>query len=661
MNQPFDSALGREQQPGDCLGALTLLTRHVDSEFQRVGAIERRQFPVGQGPVRQRLEHAHGLEFVSWARRFRTFLPQDAAGWGMGRPDRVTLTVLAVSLLALLARLAGLGARPFHWDEARVGYWTLRSLAVGGYEYRPVAGGPFLYVIGRWLFSVFGAGDAIARALVALVGGLLPLSALQFRTDALEPMPERGPEGPESVADTNPTQNPAGGTAVNRSPLGLDGVETVTFATILGFAPPLLYYSRVFRGDLPLAALGLVAFGFLHRARARGSRRALYAGAAAVGLSLTTSAFAVAMVACWLVAAFLVFDEGRIRGDPAGVILSRARRVGRNLTAWTRPILRATFLTVGVVLFFYVPRGVVTPSRPATLLSALSAGSVGAVNRFLAVLVLGRHAPPTHLNDHALLPFVEGNAVTLLTTALPVVALALWGVLRERYGGRSRPAVSFCAYWAGLGLLVFPAAAEVNEPWVAVHTLVPMALPAAVGLATLWRYARSSLTDGDAVRVATALLLLTATGVHAGTVVADEVYRPPEAGDDLPGYAQPGAGLGPAMDAATTAIAATDGLDVLYVGERFLVTDESVLARPPVPETARDAFASRLPLAWYFEQAGATTASVATAEGVPAAAPPVVVTTPRHATELSDRLSDHRRYRTDLALTDRTVVVYVAA
>lgn len=577
----------------------------------------------------------------------------------MGRPDRVTLTVLAVTLLALLARAAGLGARPFHWDEARVGYWTLRSLAVGVYEYRPVAGGPFLYVVGRWLFSVFGAGDAVARSVVALVGGLLPLSALLFRTDALEPMSERGPEGPESVADTNTTQNPARGTVVSRSPLGLDAVETVALAALLGFAPPLLYYSRVFRGDLPLAAFGIVAFGLVHRARARGSRQALYAGAVAFGLALTTSAFALAMIACWLVAAVLVFDEGRVRGDPAGVILSRTRRVVRNLTAWTAPILRATLLTVGVVLFFYVPRGVVDLAQPSTLLSALYAGSVGAANRFLAVLVLGRHAPPTHLNDHALLPFVEGNAVTLLTTALPVVALALWGFIRERYGDRSRPAVSFGAYWAGFGLLVFPAATEVNEPWVAVHTLVPVALPAAVGLAALWRYARESLAAGDAVRVATALLLLTATGVHAGAVVADEVYGPPEAGDDLPGYAQPEVGHGPAMDAATTAIAGSQGTDVLYVGDRFLVTNESALDRPPVPEPAREAFSARLPLAWYVELAEGETASVESPDAVAENPPPVVISTARHAPALDERLGEYRRYWVDLALTDRTVVIYV--
>jgi len=581
----------------------------------------------------------------------------------MRRPDRVTLAVLAVALLSLVARFVGLGARPFHWDEARVGYWTLRSLAVGAYEYRPVAGGPFLYVVGRWLFSLFGAGDAVARSVVALVGGLLPLSALLFRASGLEPARDRGPRGPEVVADAaDPATNPKPtSTRRERSPLGLDGGETVALAVVLALSPPLLYYSRVFRGDIQVAAFGLVAFGFLHCARARGSRRLLYAAAAAFGLALTTSGFALAMIACWLVAGFLVFDEGRVRGDPAGVIFGRARRVARSLSAWLAPVLRAVLVAVGVALFFYVPRGVVDFARPETLLSALEAGSIGALNRFFAVLMLGRHAPPTHLNGHPLLPFVIGNLETLLATAPPVVALALYGFLRERYGGRSRPAVDFGAYWAGLSLLVFPAATEVNEPWVAVHSVVPMALPAAVGLAALWRYGRASFAAGDAMRVATALLLLSATGVHAGALVAGEVYDRPAAGDELPGFAQPEAELRPAMAAATTAMAANEGTDVLYVGERFLLADESVLASPPVPAEARDAFATRLPLSWYTERAGGETASIASPAELPSDPPPVVVTAPRHAPALEDRLGEYQRYRVDLGLTDRTVVVYVDA
>ena len=547
----------------------------------------------------------------------------------MRRPDRVTGAVVAITAFALLARLAGLGSRPFHWDEARVGYWTLRSLALGGYEYRPVAGGPFLYIVSRWVVSLFGASDALVRLPVALLGGLLPLSALLFR-----------------------------GTTPEHRTAALDGAETVSLAALLGFAPPLLYYSRVLRGDLPLAAFALLSFGLLYRARLHGSGRSLYAGAAVFGLALTTSGFVFAVVACWLVALLLVFDEGRVRGDPASVLLGRARRAGRMLVAWKVALLRATLLAVGVAFFFYVPRGEIDLFRPGTWLDALYAGSLGAANRFLAVRVLGRHAPPTHLNDHALLPFVRGNAAVLLATALPVLALALWGFLRERYGERGRPVISFGAYWGGAGLLVFPMVTEVNEPWVALHVLVPLALPAAVGLAALWRYARTGFAAADAARTATALVLLSAAGLHAGIVVADEVYDAPEPADDLPGFAQPESELRPAMRAASGAIDGNEGVDVLYVGERFALSDESLVDRPPVPPSARDAFSARMPLAWYVERLDARTASVGSAAAV-SAPPPVVVTTPRHTPALSEQVAGYDRFRVDLTLTDRTVVVYV--
>jgi uncharacterized protein (TIGR03663 family) len=320
--------------------------------------------------------------------------------------------------------------------------------------------------------------------------------------------------------------------------------------------------------------------------------------------------------------------------------------------------MEATLVTVAVALFFYVPRGVVQLLRPATWLSALSAGSVGAVNRFLTVRVLGRHAPPTHLNDHALLPFVADTVAVLLATALPVAALGLWGFLRGRYAGRSRSIVSFGTYWAGAGLLVFPMATEVNEPWVAVHVLVPMALPAAVGLAALWRHTRTALADGSAVRLATALLLLSATGLHAGVVVAGEVYDATAPEDDLPGFAQPEAELKPAMAAASAAIA-EDGVDVLYVGERFYVADEATLDRPPIPPDAREAFSERLPLAWYVERMDVGAASVSTPDAAPESLPPVVIAAPRHTPALSERVGSYERFQVDLTLSDRTVVVYV--
>ena len=548
----------------------------------------------------------------------------------MRRLDRVERAVLVVTLLALLARLVGLGARPFHWDEARVGYWTLRSLETGVYEYRPVAGGPFLYVVARRLFAFGLTSDAAARLPVALIGGLLPAAALLFRRD----------DRPDLEA-------------------GLSNLETAALALLLAFAPPLLYYSRVLRGDLPLAAFSLLAVGLVWRGLRRNDRRTLYAGAAAFGLALTTSGFVLAVLGCWLLAVLLTFDEARVRNEPPATIRERVRGGVDLVTDRWVPLLRAVTVSIVVAVAFYLPRGRIELSEPSTLLAALETGTVGALQRFLSVRVLGRHAPPTYTNDHPLLPFVADTAGVLVAVALPVVALALWGFFRERYAGRSRPVVNFAAYWAGAGLLLFPVATEVNQPWVAVHVLAPATIPAAVGLAALWNHAARSVAAADAARLAAALLLLSGAGVHTGAVAAGEVYDTPEARDSLPGYAQPGAEYRVAVTAIETGVDGNEGADVLYVGAALAVDDESVLDRPPIPERAQGAFSARLPLSWYVERADTQTASVTGANAMPGELPPVIVTTPEQRRAVADRLSGYERYTVEQGLTNRRLVVFV--
>jgi uncharacterized protein (TIGR03663 family) len=365
------------------------------------------------------------------------------------------------------------------------------------------------------------------------------------------------------------------------------------------------------------------------------------------------------VLGCWLLAALLTVDEARVRSEPPETI---RERVGAGVDVVTDrwiPLLRAATLSIVVAVAFYLPRGQIDLSEPSTLLAALEAGTVGALQRFLSVRVLGRHAPPTYTNDHPLLPFVADTAGVLVAAALPVVALALWGFFRERYAGRSRPVVNFAAYWAGAGLLLFPVATEVNQPWVAVHVLAPATIPAAVGLAALWNHAARSVAAADAARLAAALLLLSGAGVHTGAVATGEVYGTPEAGDSLPGYAQPGAEYRVAVTAIETGVDGNEGADVLYVGAALAVDDESVLDRPPIPERAQGAFSARLPLSWYVERGDAETASVTGANAIPGELPPVIVTTPEQRRAVADRLSGYERYTIEQGLTNRRLVVFV--
>ena len=52
--------------------------------------------------------------------------------------DSVDLTraVAAITAFAVLVRLVGLGARPMHFDEARVAYWSLHYIDSGSLAYR---------------------------------------------------------------------------------------------------------------------------------------------------------------------------------------------------------------------------------------------------------------------------------------------------------------------------------------------------------------------------------------------------------------------------------------------------------------------------------------------------------------------------------------------
>ncbi|MFC7137374.1 flippase activity-associated protein Agl23 [Halobaculum litoreum] len=467
-----------------------------------------------------------------------------------GRIDRTVAAVGVVVALALLARFAFLGARPFHWDEGRVGYWTLRYLDTGVYEYRPAAGGPLVYLATRWTVGLFGATDAAARSFVALVGGLLPAAALLFRGS-------------------------------------LDDGETVALAALLAGSPLLVYYSRFLRGDVLAAGFGLVVVGAVVRHRDTGARWPLYLGAAALALALASSGFAVVSLPLWLVAAAFVLDEARVRGTPAAAV----GRLGAGV-AWARAnatsLSRALFVFLGVALVLFAPRGGgVGPGlwSPSTLPSVVAFAFVEAPERFVSLRFAGRLSPPARGNSF--LPAVAGYARTLVATAWPVLVFGLVGFLRERYRPGTRSVVAFGGYAAGFGLLAFPIASMGVEPWTAVHVVPLLALPGAVGLAWAVRGLRARATATDPAWLV-AVLLVASAGVAGYGATAAGVYADPAPESAFAQYAQPSGDVDAALAAAETAMAGNDGVDVVYVG-RDLDTDREY-ALPPVAAADRDAW-----------------------------------------------------------------------
>jgi predicted membrane-bound mannosyltransferase len=116
-------------------------------------------------------------------------------------------------------------------------------------------------------------------------------------------------------------------------------------------------------------------------------------------------------------------------------------------------------------------------------------------------------------------------------------------------------------------------------------------------------------------------------------------------------YAQPERGVKPAVAAMQTAVSGhDDGVDVLYHGRRFFVSDESVAEQPPIPNEESNWF-DRLPLPWYAERMDADVASTESVEGLESqlqSRPPVVVAATGRADEVRTRVSDYRTFSFDM-------------
>ncbi|GAB6861471.1 flippase activity-associated protein Agl23 [Haloplanus litoreus] len=550
---------------------------------------------------------------------------ESSAGVGT-RVDRVALAVVALTVVALALRLVGLGSRPFHWDEARVGYWSLRFLDTGAFEYRPVAGGPFLYVVDRTVFALVGATDATARGVVAVVGGLAPLTALLFR-------------GRSTAGDAPPRYR-------------LDDAETVAFAGLLAVSPVLLYYGRFLRGDVPLAVFSLVVVGCAIRILDGDGAGYRYLGAAALGLALASSAFVVGTLVCLLAAAVLTVDQRRLVGEGASArdLLERA---AERLRGSTRSALGALGILLAVHLFFYAPRadGSIRPS-----LATVDAAVLGSLRKFYGVRVVGRRQG----GEHELLPYLSAHVETLLAASAVVLALAFVGFLVDRYGrGPSRPVVAFHAYWAGVSLLVFPIITEESAAWLAVHTVAPALVPAAAGVGLLVRYGSRALDRSDATGVAVAALLGLAVAGQLGVAVAGTAYGPTSTENPLVHHAQPADDLDPFVADVSAAIEGNEGTDVLFYGTTFVPAGETSVDRPPVGVT----WGNRLPLPWYLERLGAETDGVRDVDGLAAIErpPPVVVADAGQRSTVASHLDGYETSTYRLSLWNREVVVFVRA
>lgn len=503
-------------------------------------------------------------------------------------------TVLALTALALCLRLVGLGARVAHWDEARVAYWTLRAVETGAWTYRPIIHGPLVQHLLRWLFPVLGPSDVTMRLPVALVGGLLPLAALLFRSR-------------------------------------LDDAETVSLAALLAVCPLFVLYSRFLRSDLPLAALAFVTVGALVRLLDTGRPRYLYLAAVAGALALATKENVLLYPVAWvgagtvLLAARVVTARhtvalpsvGRaahgLRCPPFATTWHERHAPVVSLRRWAPHLLLALLIALALVVFLYAPRG---PSglwaavrEPSLWPAVLGEATVGSAEKAAFWLRGSRRTHPYLFYLVHYLTVLAVGAGALVSFAI-VGALAGWG----------RPLVAFGTLWGAASVVGYPFVGDIKAPWLALHALVALALPAAVGLAHVVRRARPALHAPDAgARVFLGLLVV--AGAQVAVMNATTNYALPPAEENLLHQgAQPGSDLRPELETMARLAARNGGPDVVYYGS-LAVANESTNDRPQ----AAGSWFHRLPLPWYTETANATVASVDSPAEIRRLEAPVVV------------------------------------
>ena len=564
--------------------------------------------------------------------------------------DRRLLSLSLVVVAALFVRFVGLGTRVFHWDEGRVGYWTLRYADSGIFEYNPIIHGPFLPLVNSTVFDLLAPTDAVARLVVALVGGLLPLAAWLFRDH-------------------------------------LDDLEVVALGLLLAFNPVLVYYGRFMRNDVLVAAFSVFALGFAIRAISTRDVGRLYPAVALVALAFTTKGNALLYLLCYAGATALVVDhllvrarrEGRsIRGTVRGWLAdiwrtlrhSAGREDGstqpqlathRRTVAWTAGHavgLAVTFLAI--VVWFFAPRPTLWAalSDPSLLPGVFQEATVGSARELVDLWMTG------DMQEHDYLEYAFGLASTMANAAAVVSVFAVVGMAVDTLEGRNRLFVAFCFYWGIASFVGYPAATDIEAGWTATHVVVPLTVPAAVGLAFVAREflagidvatLRDRLRGGsgrivsdDTVAVALAGLLL--LGALAGVLVPTATYWNSTNPDhtELVQYAQPQNDLRESLDDVEAIVATHDGgPDVLFVGadhstrgSTFYVENESDNDQKP----AGAGWYDRLPLPWYLERAGADVESSApdtdpaeVADG----APPVVIAVAEDREALSPHLDGY--------------------
>ena len=534
------------------------------------------------------------------------------------------LVLGAIVIGGLLLRVVDLGGRVFHWDEARVGYWTLRYLETGSFAYRPVIHGPFLPLINAWIFDHVGVSDGSARLVVAFGGAAIPAMAIGLRR-------------------------------------WLAPGAVVGVAVLIATDPTLVYYSRFMRNDVLVAGASLAAVMLIVIAVDADRPAMLVPAGALLGAAMTMKGTVLLYGLSALGAAILMTDDRLLRaaggGAPGALVADGWARILRWVEAngMRYAVVTATALVIllAVAAWGYAPRPEVH-SGPLTHRMVIAiAGLSDAVGQFVDFWLMGDR------QEHGYLPYLAHLLRTLVTGSPVLVSLGVAGIIAERYGRQRRPVVAFAGWWTLLAVIGYPLATDIKAPWNAVHVLLPLSVPAGVTLAALIRTAGAERRQ---VAIAASVGLVVLAGVNGGGLL---LYHNSAdvGGAPVVQWAQPDADLREALEAIETATTGHVGVDLLYVGGpdgAYHLSDPTAADAPP---PGGPGWHDRLPLPWYTERMDLVVMSVP--EGADLSAelhdpPPVVIVPEARADEVRAILPTYTDRTVAMRLWDREVVVLTA-
>ncbi len=534
--------------------------------------------------------------------------------------DRTLQAVLAVTGVALVLRLVWLGQRVAHFDEGRVGYWALRYFETGQIDYRFIVHGPFVQYLDALAFALIGPSDFSLRLPVALIGGLLPLAVLLLR---------------DHLSDT----------------------ELVVTAVFLAVNPVLLYYSRFLRSTIIVAAVMFVAFGCLVRYYDRRQLRYVYLAVGLVGVGFAAKESAAVYLLTWIGATGLLVDQALFRSREYETGLQRVGHHWRQLRAGyvddRRRYLRYGGHLIGLAIvfvvvagFFYAPRAgtgggvglwraLGDPNLIPDLIQTTRGDIVEGYRYWFGGTTRKESLATTYVD------FLGRFIETILADAGPLVAFAVIGFLVERYASTEpRNLVMFASYWGFVSVIGYPLGTDIYGAWIVVNALVPLAVPAGVGVGLVLRRGREALADDDQISVGIAAILLILVVGQIGASAVYGVYLNDTARDNpLVQYAQPGDNLKPSLEKARAIAPANPGVDVVYYGNALTVKAPGGNGIPP---PCAD-LSNTLPLQWYLEKADADPDCARTPEELGENPPPVVIARPEERETLSPELEGYTR------------------